>query len=171
MEYMEGQLLQDSHLAGNPRTIQRLHDAVQVLHKLKTHGFEVGQVGGISSGFPWGSSTVKVGTLDLLKECIRQRLSRSSRGQRFVMNDWTEPTFCHMDLAPRNIMVTEDKVVVLDWATLAVYPKEFEVAALCYEGSKEPPERRVYYTELKRLLTRDIVIQQNVVALQIVAEY
>ena len=51
------------------------------------------------------------------------------------MNDLV---LCHLDLVPRNIIITHENVVgILDWETLAIYPPIFELARADLRDSKD----------------------------------
>lgn len=50
---------------------------------------------------------------------------------------------CHMDLAPRNILILEDgDIGIVDWSTLSYYPSVFEFASLSYMKQIAPLNQR-----------------------------
>ena len=91
--------------------------------------------GGIAKGFPWGEygASSQFSSLQHLQNCLRERLSKRDGPLTFGFTMMSDLVLCHLDLVPRNIIITHGNVVgILDWETLAIYPPIFELAALSY---------------------------------------
>lgn len=79
-------------------------------------------------------------------------LRRHARNHGCLKADWTIRfrnkglTLCHLDLVPRNVLMLGDgKVGLLDWASLAIYPRSFELAGLSYQYRIAPEKERAYF--------------------------
>lgn len=117
--------------------------------------------GGLAEGFPWGEHPAEQEfiTASDLEESIMRRLKRSGRARK---ERWTEMplnfkgqsfALCHLDLSPRNIILMGDGGVgLLDWATMAYYPRIFELAALSFSQVVAEPTEKWFFEGLERRL-------------------
>ena len=119
--------------------------------------------GGFAKGFPWGEygTDTEFTSLQHLQDYLQQRLGRWGGTSAFRSLINHELVLCHLDLVPRNILITQDNVVgILDWETLALYPSIFEVAALSYAKTVVDPEELPFTQALERRL-KELSVMEN----------
>lgn len=115
--------------------------------------------GGRAEGFPWGQDgAIEFGTLHGLEVAVNARLERYACMERIAPSDYTmglegqELVPCHMDLALRNILLLEDNTIaIVDWMTLALYPRVFETASLYFLAKTAPKDQKDLQEDIYRL--------------------
>ncbi|WPH01244.1 Hypothetical protein R9X50_00408100 [Acrodontium crateriforme] len=141
MEYLSGQPWE--HL-NDPCYDDAVIRAIRHLHRIDVQtiarGLNPGSIDNKpADGFPWGEngSEIVFTSMEQVTQSVNKRLQTYARGQKApasqYMIDFTKKSLvlCHLDLAPRNILILDDgSVALIDWETLAFYPIEFELACI-----------------------------------------
>jgi serine/threonine protein kinase len=125
MEYISGEELStvaDSDIFLKPM-VKVLKSFEQVQHH-KPGPFH----GGLAIGQLWLDESIIPTTVSDIEEYYNTRQLR----QRSKLNLQNYPLiFCHLDIAPRNILVLKDRsLCLIDWASAGFYPRLFERCAL-----------------------------------------
>lgn len=113
--------------------------------------------GGIAKGFPWGEygASSQFSSLQHLQTCLHERLSKRDGPFTFGSTIMNDLVLCHLDLVPRNIIITHGNVVgIVDWETLAIYPPIFELAALSYTKFIVTQQDRCFIQALENRLNQ-----------------
>ncbi|KAK3614667.1 hypothetical protein LTR22_027701 [Elasticomyces elasticus] len=168
MEYLQGSTLENCDLSHHYETAAKVAKAVHLLHTktagILGHNRPGPPLGGLAKGFPWGEhgADIEFSSVDDLETCIRKRLKHYARyeanlGWSTSAIDLRDETlvFCHLDLAPRNILLADDgSIGLLDWGTLAYYPVAFELAAILHQRTNVDLAHDLYYAELVQHLRK-----------------
>ncbi|KAK4551277.1 hypothetical protein LTR86_011252 [Recurvomyces mirabilis] len=123
MDYIDGRAFS----CGDEEDLQKVVVFLAELHRSNA-GIPGPVGGGQSRGLLWPQGEPPTfASIAEMEKFINDNLSvpqlRCSMPERL--------TFCHLDVAPRNLLVTTDgKLGILDWASAGFYPRPFEVAAL-----------------------------------------
>jgi aminoglycoside phosphotransferase len=125
MEYIEGQPL--SSIADPASYLQAV---VRVLKSFETVRSEKpGPLhGGVANGYLWLDETIAPRTVSDIEEYYNLRQLKhlpKLELQRYPL------VFCHLDIAPRNVIVLENgSLGLVDWGTAGFYPRLFERCTL-----------------------------------------
>ncbi|KAH8727388.1 kinase-like domain-containing protein [Phaeosphaeriaceae sp. PMI808] len=125
MEYIKGQPLSS---VGDPASY--LQAVAHVLkHFEQVLGDKPGPFhGGLAHGQLWLDESIAPATISDIEEYFNQRQLKLLPKLKLASYPLV---FCHLDIAPRNIMVLEDgSLCLIDWATAGFYPRLFERCAL-----------------------------------------
>ena len=81
--------------------------------------------GGVSRGLLWpDNEDLSFDTVEHMEDFLNSRISREPG--RLALRGY-DLVLCHLDIAPRNILVLEDgSVCLIDWASAGFYPRFFE---------------------------------------------
>lgn len=139
MEFVHGRTVEDLLTTGKGGNLEvvcaKVFAAVRHLQEVSRGLFsKIGSLHSLeTTGFPWAESTVKLGSLEDLKNNIRQRCGGQEAFLYTNRLATQAAVLCHLDLVPRNMMLKDEddkgSLVILDWATMANYPPTFELGA------------------------------------------
>lgn len=136
MDFVEGESL-ERYTSGddNGDLIEKLAAAVDHLQSIGVPLNRPGPVeGGRLTGIPWCGETLEVELKDRLdlNKCLDKRLDIKPCKHSIDVKP-LDLTMCHLDLAPRNVLVRPDRsIYILDWAPSGFYPRSFQLASLRY---------------------------------------
>ena len=133
MEYVEGRVL--SSLADHDSYIQPMLNALDHFTQIQ-HDRPGPLGGGLARGLLWLYydliSPTSVADIEGYYNARQLRKSQKMNITRYP------PVFCHLDLAPRNILVLADgSLCLLDWASAGFYPRLFEICTLRLNARKQ----------------------------------
>ncbi|EHY60710.1 hypothetical protein HRR83_000481 [Exophiala dermatitidis] len=135
MGFVPGTPLDQLDLDASLQLVHRVDLIIQHIHSF--HGNRPGPLDGSPArGLLWSDYTSgqRFGTRDHLQSYLEVRLSHL---QREITIDVTnmDLSFCHMDIAPRNIILGPDNSITLvDWGCAGFYPSIFETWAIQLEA-------------------------------------
>ena len=75
-------------------------------------------------------------SLEELEDWCNDRLALLSKPLISLAN--LSLSMCHMDIAPRNIIIKNDNVYLIDWAWAGFYPPIFETSAIQHHQRHNP---------------------------------
>lgn len=145
MERIIGRTLEDSLPDLEPEDIvERLAATIEEMQtKSKSSARNPGPIFGCGSGFPWGMSLGRHAFWSIhdLEDCLNRTLVKDTKWKsKLLLRDFS-CVLVHGELLPRNLMITDtDQIAVLDWSTMAYYPKVFEAASLRFHLESLPEE-------------------------------
>lgn len=178
MEYIHGQCLEDLDFSNAPDLVEKVARAVFLLHATSSSALnsytQPGPLsGGLAERFPWGDSNadVRFSTIDDLEECIHRRLHRAlpqvypdmkpqkkkklQRLSNTIKFNNRRLSLCHLDLAPRNLLLCPDGLVaIIDWTTAAMYPSVFELASVAHMHCRARGQELVFFEHLRNYLDK-----------------
>jgi thiamine kinase-like enzyme len=149
MEYLEGQ-----SLCSVEDPASYLQAVARVLKYLETVRSEKpGPVhGGVSNGYLWLDESIAPRTVSDIEEYYNLRQLKhlpKLELQRYPL------VFCHLDIAPRNIIVLEDgSLGIVDWGTAGFYPRLFERCTMGL-NAKRPDDWKARLLLLLDILDED----------------
>lgn len=146
MTFVEGTTIDRSNEEDASVALKILR-AVAHLHSF-THTVPGPLDGSPARGLLWSEygAGQSFGSIGMLQDYIDIRLSQSRS-----LVDITNSTLhlCHMDLAPRNIIVDDRGVIcLLDWGCAGFYPSSFETWAIALEAHLRPHPVTTYLASL-----------------------
>ena len=166
MEHIQGITLEHYDFDHRCDIIAKVANAIHLLHttiiRTMKHHQPGPPFGGPAKGFPWGENgtEIELQSLSDLERCVNRRLKHYAKYQRKL--GWSTPGIslqhqdlvpCHLDLAPRNVILTDDgSIGLLDWGTLGYYPAAFELAALLHQQTIAEGTQRLYFEKLTKHL-------------------
>lgn len=129
MEFVQGQSLESIDWSKARRLIP--HIAISLHHVNIIAGSRAGPIGGGQAHGPlwseYGSRTT-FESKDDLQEWLNVRLAVEEQSVDLSTH---QLHLCHLDVAPRNLLILpNDKICLLDWATAGFYPCLFEIWSL-----------------------------------------
>lgn len=163
MEYIHGRLWCDENDAACDSAVA---SAIATMHSIDPRALlpepKPGPIDGQqASWFPWGDKDcgMQFTSSDHLSDCVNKRLrvhARRKQAKRHKsqtsLSANPEPLLdfsmdalriCHLDLAPRNILIcTDGRIALLDWEMMSLYPIVFELAALSLRQISEGSPRQ-----------------------------
>ncbi|KAF2210673.1 hypothetical protein CERZMDRAFT_45023 [Cercospora zeae-maydis SCOH1-5] len=172
MEYIQGQRLDEGSLCNNEKIVSLAASAIQSIHE--TSASRLSQetppgslFGSIHYGFPWGDGSAEGSfhSMEDLERCIQKRLVCSNHAARSVDFDGFSDrhmVLCHLDLAPRNLLLTtNDIIAVLDWASMGWFPSAFELASLEYLQTVASADEAKFLRSIKAHLQKLKPLEEN----------
>jgi serine/threonine protein kinase len=125
MEYIEGQLLSS---VGDPtfylQAVAHVLKHFEQVREGKPGPFH----GGLAHGQLWLDESIAPATISDVEDYYNRRQLKHLPKLKLTSYPLV---FCHLDIAPRNIIVLEDRsLCLIDWASAGFYPKLFERCAL-----------------------------------------
>jgi aminoglycoside phosphotransferase len=141
MDYVPGNTL-------NPANIEkygkRLSQILRHLHEMQGEvpgPFNSGPIQGVL----WSElEEIRFGSLDELEEWLSRRLLQ--RGKRISLQEHTL-VMCHGDFVPRNIIIHEGTISLIDWSAAGYFPRFFERISHRFSPLDAP-----FYKSLERYL-------------------
>jgi hypothetical protein len=137
MDYIDGRIIQSIWLDLSPIERQdillQVRDFLQQLHSLSV--LSPGPIGGgVSRGPLFTDYTAgpfhSVDDMEAwFNECliVCQEFGRASKSQPSLTGQFSRLVMCHLDVAPRNLILDhQGKIWMLDWAFAGGYPEHFE---------------------------------------------
>ena len=129
MEFVQGRSLESMDWSKSRHLIR--HIAMSLHHINMIAGSRAGPIGGGQAYGPlwseYGSGTHFESKNDIQK-WLNVRLTVDRQSVDLSMH---QLSFCHLDVAPRNLLILpNDKICFLDWATAGFYPRLFEIWSL-----------------------------------------
>ncbi|KAH8674407.1 kinase-like domain-containing protein [Tricladium varicosporioides] len=122
MEYMQGRVLKSIE---DPVLMKRIADILAYLTSIR--GSTPGALGGgVSCGILWSEHSEEpfLHTVKDMENWFNMRLKKQDPKLIFGTS---ELVLCHLDIAPRNILLLQDNsLCLLDWASAGFYPRVFE---------------------------------------------
>jgi Phosphotransferase enzyme family len=136
MEFMDGISLEKIPLHHHPPSIQRLARAIHSLASKMASGPPGPRNGGIPRGYLFSEDGAgeRFHSISGLNSWLnrRARLGKNELGFHFKMSDFS---YCHLDLARRNMVLLPDQsFCLLDWEFAGFYPRVFEIYCLRFVG-------------------------------------
>lgn len=151
MEHLQGTALDSITNEWDSKIIECVAQAIRYLHN---HAMKISCANTIGSftdshtdGFPWGQNGVRsFRDIHGLESAVNSRLAIcTSPAHGTIHLQGEELAFCHMDLAPRNILLLKDgTIAIVDWMTLAIYPVIFEWANLAFLARTARPHEKKF---------------------------
>ncbi|KAF3930171.1 hypothetical protein ABW19_dt0210164 [Dactylella cylindrospora] len=150
MEYIEGREINEEEYG---IIADRIFSMVKYFQTL--HGATPGSLGcGIARGFMWRTDWPNFKTLKQLENWINTRLRRVRIAPIKFIDQDQELVFCHLDLAPRNLILKDDgSLYLLDWESAGWYPRYFELARLEIFNSTTTGLEELLYSKFKKDLS------------------
>jgi thiamine kinase-like enzyme len=157
MEFLDGCSWDEAATVDESRTNDRVHKAIQHMHKAipKTGNQQIypGPLdGGHAESFPWGRAHKEAEdtftSLQDVETCAKKRLAQHAKrtklqNARRISLQGQRLAICHGDLAPRNILILADgHVALLDWEWMCIYPAIFDLACLSMLDIDHPHEKQ-----------------------------
>jgi len=135
MSFMEGTILDEVISADCGRFLWPIIKAMDHLHS-----FTSLRPGPLDSGYARGllwsevTSGQSFASCDDLQRYLDVRLAFLGNTATINVRD-VQMSFCHLDIAPRNILVGNDgSIGLLDWGCAGFYPKVFDIWAVTFEA-------------------------------------
>jgi serine/threonine protein kinase len=129
MEFIKGHSLREVDWQISPTLIRQVCASSQHINAVR--GSIIGPVGGGQAHGPlWSEygSGKHFESIYELQEWLNERLTIC---QESIDLSMLKLCLCHLDLAPRNMVVTANgEICILDWATAGFYPRLFEIWSL-----------------------------------------
>ena len=132
MEHMQGRVLKPVE---DPSLMDRITYVLTHLAKIH-HSIPGALGGGKSRGSFWSEGEEpSLHTVKDLEKWFNRRLLKQHHKLVF---SGSELVLCHLDIAPRNfLLLQDDSLCLLDWASTGFYPRIFEVCALRITHGRE----------------------------------
>ncbi|KXS98541.1 hypothetical protein AC579_4793 [Pseudocercospora musae] len=103
------------------------------------------------------------------KDALASYLNSRLRDKTYAFDfKSTTMVFCHLDVAPRNIVVTNDRICLLDWESAGFYPRSLERCAIRRNCGNHGEDGEYctwmdYYSGLQEPLSPEELLQAQMV--------
>lgn len=136
MEYIEGPTL-ESLIKDNKHSgayVEKMVKALDHFTEIR-HNMPGPLSGGFAQGFLWiPHDSIRPNTVSKIEQYYNIRQLRKSSGKLKIQQ--YPLVLCHLDIAPRNIIVHNGSLCLIDWAAAGFYPSLFERCTLRINAGK-----------------------------------
>ena len=148
MEYIRGRI---PRVEDFPKLIPKI--ARLMAHMATVNGHVCGPLGGgYSHGVLWESEDVMFQNLSDMEDFWNSRLIPAKDGTARVSFEGLRLVLCHLDIAPRNILLLDDgSFCLLDWESAGFYPRFFEFCAQSFLDHHDEEFSRRFLESMEQL--------------------
>lgn len=160
MEYIHGTVTEEII---DPVQITKIGQALSHFHSFQSH--HPGPVGdGISRGLLWSEGTTTeyalCGSVERLEHWFNRRIKHEGLSLLFKECSFV---LCHLDIAPRNILWSEDSLCIVDWASAGYYPRILEWCLLNIVCGRNGPFQDLVMKTMEPLTDWEVEIRDSIV--------
>lgn len=157
MEFVPGTALSDLPAAELPAVVKNVAALVHSLSLIKSENNRPGPLdGGEPQGPIWAPDDLTYEKFESIGG-LEAWFNRALIKENATINLHQYPlSFCHLDLARRNMLRVDDQTIyLLDWATAGFYPSIFETWNLAITNSNDPSYMKALVHQLPSLSTEE----------------
>lgn len=135
MEFVHGDTLESISWQDHPSLVPDLAKDLVALATKRPADFPGPRNGGMPRGYLFSEdgAGISLNTMDGFNSWLDRRAMLKGSEEKFNFQ-LTDCVFCHMDLCPRNIIVRDGGLCLLDWEFAGFYPRTFEKYSTLFNG-------------------------------------